>query len=162
MWVAVTFPHVQPFENNFGVKSNVLPVVLAHVASHYARTPGTPRSLLCFFCSFSASYFGYGLLRERHGSPVRGDVVVARFPHCRNDTWQRDLKGDVALRTASVGWHRPLIRIVLLRLRLVLVPGINKEQSGLTQRTPEKSPSEPQRTTENLSVKESRIWKLTN
>ena len=162
MWVALTFPHVQAFENNFGVKSNVLPVVLAHVPSHYARTPETARSLLCFFCSFSASYFGYGLLRERHGSPVRGDVVVARFRHCRDDTWQRDRKGYVALRTASVGWHRPLIRVVLLRLRLVLVHCISREQSRLTQRTSEKSPREPQRTTENLSVKESGVEKLHN
>ena len=162
MWVAVAFPHVQPFENHFGVKSNVPPVVLAHVASHYARTPGTARSLLCLFCSFSVSYFGYGLLRERHGSPVRGDVVVAGFRHCRNDTWQRDLKGHVTLRTASVGWYWPLNRVVLLRLRLILVPGINREQSRLTQRTSEKNPREPQRTTENLSVKESRIEKLIN
>ena len=162
MWVAVTLPHVQPFENNFGVKSNVLPGVLAHVASHYARTPGSARSLHCLFRCFSLSYFGQDLLRERHGSPVRGDVVVAGFRHCRNDTWQRDLKGDVALRTASVGWHRPLIRVVLLRLRLVLVPGISTEQSRLTQRTSEKSPREPQRTTENVSAKESGVEKLSN
>ena len=101
------------------------------------------------------------MLRERHAAPVRGDAVVAHLRDCGNDTWQSDLKGDVAMRTASVWWHRPLIRVVLLRLRLVLVPGISREQSGLTQRTLEKSPSEPQRITENLSVKESILEKLT-
>ena len=162
MPIAIDTANVMPLKNDLRRLRDWLPVVLAHVAFHYARTPGTARSLLCFFCSFSASYFGYGLLRERHGSPVRGDVVVARFRHCRHDTWQRDLKGDVALRTASVGWHRPLIRVVLLRLRLVLVPGISTEQSRLTERTSEKNPREPQRTTENLSVKESRIEKVIN
>ena len=57
------------------------------------------------FLDFRCFLGGYGLLRNRHAAPVRGDVVVARFGDCGNHTWQSDLEGDHALGAAAIAWN---------------------------------------------------------
>ena len=125
VWAVVKFRDVQPFENNVGVESNVLPVLLPHETSQNARATRTAGSLKRFLMSLLPSQCGLKLHRERD-SPFE-ELQVPHFALRGSEVAQRDVEGDNAVGAAPIAWNRPVFRIVLLRGGLVLVRAMDNK-----------------------------------
>ena len=115
---------MQPFENNFGVDSNGLPVFIAHEATILADAPGN----LCGFCRFGLGFappeFCQQLLRQWNASGIRHNTVVANtLSQQRCLIWKADFEHHQTLRTPAICGHGPIFGLMLQALSFVLVPG---------------------------------------
>ena len=119
---------------------SVVPEQLARASN---ATRGLDRFLLCLLPAGRRKQF----LRERYTPAVVDDVIVrTALREYRQHTWKNDLELNQTLRPPGLSCHDPILRLLLLGLRLVLVPGMrnNNINSARVRKTTRKNLRTPE------------------
>ena len=119
---------------------SVVPEQLAR-ASNAMR--GLGRFLLCLLPADRRKQF----LREGYTLAVINDVIVrGTLREYRQHTWKNDLELNQTLRPPGLCWHDPILRLLLLGLCLVLVPGMRNSNinSACVRKTTRKNLRTPE------------------